>query len=124
MKPDYGFLSKRNIVTARTIFILIEYRLWQSRNKKGGSLFPFSHVIPAFLFVIPVKIGIQSFPFHPMTNNFFFKKEGFCKILSNIKLCALINQNDKTTNRNTKEMFILSNRAVLDEINKFTELQL
>ncbi|MHA1233194.1 MAG: hypothetical protein ACTSPQ_21430 [Candidatus Helarchaeota archaeon] len=112
MKPDYGFLSKRNIVTARTIFILIEYRLWQSRNKK------------AFLFVIPVKIGIQSFPFHPMTNNFFFKKEGFCKILSNIKLCALINQNDKTTNRNTKEMFILSNRAVLDEINKFTELQL
>jgi len=47
----------------------------------------------------------------PITNNFFFKKEGFYKTLSNINLCVFINQNGKITNQ-----------AVLDEINKLIEL--
>ena len=59
----------------------------------------------------------------PLTNNFFFKKEGFYKTLSNIYLCVFINQNNKTTNRDVREMFVFSNRAVLDEINKLIELQ-
>ena len=58
-----------------------------------------------------------------MTKN-FPAKEGFYKTLSNINLCVFINQNDKTTNRDVREMFKLSNRAALDEINKLIELQL
>ena len=69
-------------------------------------------------------MGIQSFPFHLITNNFFFKKEGFCKTLSNINLCAFINQNGQISNRDVREMSKLSNRAALDEINKLIELQL
>ncbi len=49
----------------------------------------------------------------PITNNFFFKKEGFYKTLSNINLCVFINQNGQ-----------ISNWAALDEINKLIELQL
>lgn len=60
----------------------------------------------------------------PITNNFFFKKEGFFKTLSNINLYAFLNQNDKTTNRDAREMFKLFNRAALDEINKPIELHI
>jgi len=44
--------------------------------------------------------------------------------LSNINLCVFINQNGQITNRDVREMFKLFNRAALDEINKFVELQL
>jgi predicted HTH transcriptional regulator len=70
-----------------------------------------------------MKMGIQSFSFHLKTNNFFFKKEGFSKTLSNINLCVFINQNGQIFNRDVGEMFKLSNRAALDEINKLIELQ-
>jgi predicted HTH transcriptional regulator len=59
-----------------------------------------------------------------LQNNFFFKKEGFSKTLSNINICVFVNQNGKITNRDVREMFKLSNRAALDEINKLIELQL
>ena len=36
----------------------------------------------------------------------------------------LIKQNGKITNRDAREMFKISNRTALDEINKLTELQL
>ena len=59
-----------------------------------------------------------------LVNNFFFKKEGFFKTLSNVNLCVFINQNDQISNWDVREMFKLSNRAALDEINKLIELQL
>jgi len=49
----------------------------------------------------------------PITNNFFFKKEGFYKTLSNVNLGVFVNQNGEITNR-----------VALDEINKLIELQL
>jgi len=44
--------------------------------------------------------------------------------LSNINLCVFINQNSQISNRDVREIFKLSNRAALDEINKLIELQL
>jgi len=60
----------------------------------------------------------------PITNNFFFKKEGFYKTLSNINLCVFINQNGQISNRDVRKMFKLSNCAALDEISKLIESQL
>jgi len=40
-----------------------------------------------------------------------------------MKIIEFINQNEKITNRDVREMFKLSNRAALDEINKLLELQ-
>lgn len=40
-----------------------------------------------------------------------------------MKIIEFINQNGKITNRDVREMFKLSNRAALDEINKLLELQ-
>jgi hypothetical protein len=79
--------------------INIEYRPWQSRKT----------------FSINEK---------PITNNFFFKKEGFYKTLSNMKLYTSLNQNGRIINKDVREMFKLSNRAALDEMNKLIELQL
>jgi len=44
--------------------------------------------------------------------------------LSNINLCVFMNQNGKITNRDAREMFKISNRAALDEINKPIELHI
>ncbi|GAH65563.1 unnamed protein product [marine sediment metagenome] len=63
-------------------------------------------------------------PSHYLKTKNHPKKEGFSKLLSNIKLYSFINQNGKITNRDVREMFKLSNRAALDEINKLLELQL
>jgi len=41
-----------------------------------------------------------------------------------MRIIEFINQNGKITNRDVREMFKLSNRAALDEINKLLELQL
>jgi len=41
-----------------------------------------------------------------------------------MRIIEFINQNSKITNRDVREMFKLSNRAALDEINKLIELQL
>jgi len=41
-----------------------------------------------------------------------------------MKIIEFINQNGKITNRDVREMFKLSNRAALDEINKLIELQI
>jgi len=41
-----------------------------------------------------------------------------------MRIIEFINQNGKITNRDVREMFKLSNRAALDEINKLIELQL
>ncbi len=41
-----------------------------------------------------------------------------------MKILEFINQNGKITNRDVREMFKLSNRVALDEINKLIELQL
>jgi predicted HTH transcriptional regulator len=71
-----------------------------------------------------MKMGIQSFFFHLITNNFFFKKEGFSKTLSNINLCVFINQNGQIYNREVREKFKFSNWTALDEINKLIELKL
>ena len=71
-----------------------------------------------------MKMGIHLPFFCPVTNNFFFKKEGFYKTLSNINLYASLNQNGKITNRDAREVFKLSNRAALDETDKLIELQL
>lgn len=62
-------------------------------------------------------------PSHYLKTKNHPKKEGFSKTLSNIKLYSFINQNDKITNRDVREMFKLSNRAALDEINKLVELK-
>ncbi len=72
------------IVIARMIFTLIEYHPWQSRST----------------FSINEK---------PITNNFFFKKEGFYKTLSNINLCVFINQNGQISNWDVGEVFKISN---------------
>jgi hypothetical protein len=40
-----------------------------------------------------------------------------------MRIIEFINQNGKITNRDVREMFKLSNRAALDEINKLIELQ-
>jgi hypothetical protein len=82
--------------------INIKYHPWQSHNKKRDNLFLFSHVIP-------MKMGIQSFFFHLITNNFFFKKEGFYKNFIEYNLCVFINQNGKITNRDVRKMFKISN---------------
>ena len=60
----------------------------------------------------------------PITNNFFFKKEGFPKLLLNIKLYISLNQNARITNKDRREIFNLSNRVILDEINELIEFQL
>ncbi|MBA3061342.1 MAG: hypothetical protein FP833_00015 [Atribacteria sp.] len=44
--------------------------------------------------------------------------------MSNINLCVFMNQNGKITNRDAREMFKISNRAALDEINKPIELHI
>ena len=41
-----------------------------------------------------------------------------------MRIIEFINQNGKITNRDVREIFKLSNRAALDEINKLIELQL
>ncbi len=41
-----------------------------------------------------------------------------------MRIIEFINQNGKITNRDVREMFKLSNRAALDEINKLVELQI
>jgi predicted HTH transcriptional regulator len=41
-----------------------------------------------------------------------------------MRIIEFINQNGKITNRDVREMFKLSNRVALDEINKLIELQL
>jgi Fic family protein len=41
-----------------------------------------------------------------------------------MSIIEFINQNGKITNRDVREMFKLSNRAALDEINKLAELQI
>ncbi|GAG47726.1 unnamed protein product, partial [marine sediment metagenome] len=38
--------------------------------------------------------------------------------MSNIYLCVFINQNNKTTNRDVREMFKLSDEGALKEIKK------
>ena len=40
-----------------------------------------------------------------------------------MRIIEFINQNGKITNRDVREIFKLSNRAALDEINKLLELQ-
>jgi predicted HTH transcriptional regulator len=40
-----------------------------------------------------------------------------------MRIIEFINQNGKVSNRDVREMFKLSNRAALDEINKLIELQ-
>jgi len=40
-----------------------------------------------------------------------------------MRIIEFINQNGKITNRGVREMFKLSNRVALDEINKLLELQ-
>lgn len=39
-----------------------------------------------------------------------------------MNICVSINQNGKITNQDVREMFKLSNRTALDEINKLLEL--
>jgi len=41
-----------------------------------------------------------------------------------MKIIEFINQNGKITNKDVREMFKLSNRSALDEINKLLELQI
>lgn len=75
-----------------------------------------SFVIPTLLFVvpaphsvIPTKVGIHPFLLFlfsknlqlvpcnlHLVNNFFFKKEGFSKNLSNINLCVFINKSKRS----------------------------
>jgi len=40
-----------------------------------------------------------------------------------MRIVEFINQNGKITNRDVREMFKLSNRGALDEINKLIELK-
>ena len=44
--------------------------------------------------------------------------------MSNITLCVFINRNGQISSRDVREMFKLSNRAALDEINKPIELHI